>query len=219
MERVIDDTTAALMVEPIQGEAGVVVPPAGYLASLRELADRRGLLLVVDEVQTGCCRTGPFLAQEHDGVRADIVTLGKGLGAGLSISATLVNERAACFEPGDSGSTHGGNPLAAAVALSVVRSLSELDFAEGLRRRADHLEQRLRGLGQQLGARQRGVGLLQALVFDRPLTEELRDACLEEGLLVNAPRPHLLRFMPQLRVSPAEIDEMATRLTRASARS
>ncbi len=218
MERAIDDTTAALMVEPVQGEAGVVVPPAGYLAGLRQLADRHDLLLVLDEVQTGCGRTGPLLAQEHEGVRADVVTLGKGLGAGFPISATLVNERAACFEHGDSGSTHGGNPLGAAVALAVLRAVLEPHFAAAVRERAEHLEQTLDRLSRRLGASRRGVGLLQALVFDEPVCERLRDLCLAEGLLVNAPRPNLLRFMPQLRVSAAEIDEMAARLSEARAR-
>jgi acetylornithine/N-succinyldiaminopimelate aminotransferase len=215
MERAIGETTAALMLEPVQGEAGVVVPPAGYLSGLRELADRHGLLLVLDEVQTGCGRTGPFLAQEHEGIRADILTLGKGLGAGLPISATLVNERAACFELGDSGSTHGGNPLAAAVALAVVRVLVDPQFSEARRDRAGQLEHTLTGLARRFGARRRGLGLLQALVFEQPVTEQLRDLCLESGLLVNAPRPHLLRFMPQLRISPDEIEEMAARLSEA----
>ncbi|HEU5077100.1 MAG TPA: aminotransferase class III-fold pyridoxal phosphate-dependent enzyme, partial [Polyangiaceae bacterium] len=111
MEAAIDSTTVALMVEPIQGEAGVVVPPTGYLAALRRLCDAHDLLLIADEVQTGVGRTGRFLAQEHENVRADITTLGKGLGGGVPVSAVLANERAACFEPGDQGSTFGGNPL------------------------------------------------------------------------------------------------------------
>ncbi len=216
MDRAIEPGTVALMVEPIQGEAGAVVPPVGYLQGLRELCDRRDLLLILDEVQTGCGRTGRFLAQEHEGVRADITTLGKGLGAGFPISAVLASERAACFEPGDNGSTHGGNPLGAAVALRVCEVVSEPAFLVEVGARARELEGALDALAAEWGASRRGQGLLQALVFDQPLAEALRDSARAEGLLINAARPNVLRFMPQLRVSPAEIGEMSERARRAA---
>jgi acetylornithine/N-succinyldiaminopimelate aminotransferase len=219
MERAIEPGTVALMVEPIQGEAGVVVPPAGYLSGLRELADRHDLLLVLDEVQTGVGRTGRFLAQEHEGVRADITTLGKGLGAGLPVSAVLASERASCFELGDNGSTHGGNPLSASVALAVCRVVAEPAF---LRR----VEQLGRALARALNslccnwpqAAARGAGLLQAIVMQQPVAEPLTELAREEGLLVNAARPTIIRLSPMLRVSEAEIRDMAKRLACAYAR-
>jgi acetylornithine/N-succinyldiaminopimelate aminotransferase len=219
VERVLTDDVVAIMLEPILGEAGAVVPPAGYLTGLRELATRRDVLLVLDEVQTGCMRTGRFLAAEHEEVRADITTLGKGLGAGLPVSAVLANARAACFEPGDNGSTHGGNPLVTHVALAVCRVITEPGFERNVNQRALELEMALDGLARQWrGVAQRGRGLLRALVFEDPIAEGLRERAQEEGLLINAARANVLRFMPQLRVSAAEIRDMAARLGRAYAR-
>jgi len=216
MERAIDLGCVALMVEPIQGEAGVVVPPPGYLSGLRELADRHDLLLILDEVQTGVGRTGRFLACEHEHVQADITTLGKGLGAGLPLSAVLCNERAGCFELGDNGSTHGGNPLMAQVGLAICRVVSAPGFLETVRERGVQLESRLRRLASAWGrVSWRGRGLLQALVLEQPVAAELSEAARERGLLVNAARPNVLRFMPQLRISEAEIAELGVRLEAA----
>lgn len=218
MAAAVDESTVAIMVEPIQGEAGVVVPPPGYLRGLRELADRHDLLLVFDEVQTGCGRTGKFLAQDHAGVRADITTLGKGMGAGLPISAVLANARAACFEPGDHGSTHGGNALCAAVALEVCRIIGEPAFCRTVDDRSAELEMVLEEHAARFGGVQlRGQGLLRALVFDAPIAEALVEAARSEGLLVNAARPHILRLMPQLRVTSTEIEEFAVAMARARA--
>jgi acetylornithine/N-succinyldiaminopimelate aminotransferase len=219
MERAIEPSTVALMVEPIQGEAGVVLPPAGYLKGLRELADRHDLLLLLDEVQTGVGRTGRFLAQEHEGVRADVTTLGKGLGAGLPVSAVLASERAACFELGDNGSTHGGNPLSASVALAVCRVVAEPAFLRGVEQRGLELARVLRSLcSGWREAAARGAGLLQAIVMQQPLAEPLAERARDEGLLVNAARPTIIRLAPMLRVSEAEIRDMARRLARAHAR-
>ena len=218
VERAIDPECVALMVEPVQGEAGVVVPPEGYLAGLRELADRHDLLLILDEVQTGIGRSGWFLAQQREAVRADITTLGKGLGAGLPISAVLCNVRAGCFELGDNGSTHGGNPLMAAVGLVICQLASEPAFLELVRQRAARLESGLRRLATTWGgATWRGCGLLQALVFDAPVAAELGELARERGLLVNAARPNVLRFMPQLRISELELDELFASLEAARA--
>ncbi|HEU4577825.1 MAG TPA: aminotransferase class III-fold pyridoxal phosphate-dependent enzyme [Polyangiaceae bacterium] len=219
VERAIDPECVALMVEPIQGEAGVVVPAPGYLRGLRELADRHDLLLILDEVQTGLGRTGKFLAAEHDGVRADIVTLGKGLGAGLPISAALCNARAACFELGDNGSTHGGNPLMAHAALAICRVVTAPGFLDSVRDRGILLEAHLRHFAAACGrATWRGCGLLQAIVFDDPVAVELSAAARDSGLLVNAARPNVLRFMPQLRVSQGEIAELCDKLHAARVR-
>ena len=214
----IDERTVAIMVEPIQGEAGVVVPPSGYLAALRRLCDEHDLLLILDEVQTGVGRTGRFLAQEHAGVHADITTLGKGLGAGVPIAGVLATQRASCFEPGDQGSTFGGNPLMAAVANTVVDIVSQPAFLSEVRARGELLGGVLWQLARELGgASARGQGLLWALVLDRPLAAPLAAAAREQGLLVNAARPHILRFMPQLEVTHQEMLEMAERLRRAHA--
>jgi acetylornithine/N-succinyldiaminopimelate aminotransferase len=218
MEQAIRPDTVALMLEPIQGEAGVVVPPAGYLRGVAELATRHDLLLILDEVQTGAMRTGRFLAQEHDGVQADITTLGKGLGAGLPVSAVLANARAACFELGDNGSTHGGNALSTHVALAVTRVITAPELARSVNLRSAELEATLLALSKEWGRAQvRGRGLLRALVFDDPIADTLAEAARQRGLLVNAARPNILRFMPQLRLCPEEIDEMAGRLRQAYA--
>jgi acetylornithine/N-succinyldiaminopimelate aminotransferase len=219
MERAVDAGTVALMVEPIQGEAGVVVPPAGYLRGLRELADRHDLLLVLDEVQTGVGRTGRFLAQEHEGIQADITTLGKGLGAGLPVSAVLAAERAACFEVGDNGSTHGGNPLSAHVGLAVCRVIAEPAFLARVEQRGHELARTLADVCHEWQrAEPRGAGLLAAIVLEDPVAEVLTERARDEGLLVNAARPKILRFMPSLRVTEAEIRDLAVRLARAHAR-
>jgi len=199
--------TVAVMVEPIQGEAGVVVPPHGYLRELRHLCDEHGVLLICDEVQTGMGRTGTLFAFEHDDVKPDILTLGKGLGGGVPISAVLANERAACFVPGDQGGTYNGNPLMVAVARSVFDVVSREEFLATVRARGRYLEQRLASLSRSHGISLRGRGLLWALVLPESNAEAIVARCFASGLLINAPRPNLLRLMPSLRVTEQEIDE------------
>jgi len=208
----IGPETVAVMVEPIQGEAGVVVPPEGYLRDLRRLCDQHGILLICDEVQTGMGRTGTLFAFEHDQVKPDILTLGKGLGGGVPISAVLANERTSCFVPGDQGGTYNGNPLMVAVARSVFAVVSHSEFLATVRARAHYLQQRLGSLCAQRGIGLRGRGLLWALVLPEPTAEAIVARCFADGLLINAPRPNLLRLMPSLRVSEVEIDELARRL-------
>lgn len=203
----ISSETAAVMVEPIQGEAGVVLPPEGYLRELRRLCDQHGLLLICDEVQTGMGRTGSLFAFERDDVRPDILTLGKGLGGGVPISAVLANQRASCFVPGDQGGTYNGNPLMVAVARSVFAVVSQPEFLSTVRARARYLEERLAPLCARHGLGLRGRGLLWALVLPEPSAEAIVARCFAEGLLINAPRPNLLRLMPSLRVSEQELDE------------
>ncbi|MEI9952555.1 MAG: acetylornithine transaminase [Pseudomonadota bacterium] len=215
VEAQIGRETVAVMVEPIQGEAGVVVPPEGYLRELRRLCDARDLLLICDEVQTGMGRTGSLFAFEREGVKPDILTLGKGLGGGVPISAVLANERASCFVPGDQGGTYNGNPLMVAVARSVFDVVSRPEFLATVRARGRYLEQRLAPLCEAHGIGLRGRGLLWALVLPEPSAEAIVAACFDDGLLINAPRPNLLRLMPSLRVSETEIDELASLLERA----
>ena len=214
----IGPETVAVMVEPIQGEAGVVVPPEGYLRELRRLCDQHGLLLICDEVQTGMGRTGTLFAFERDDVKPDILTLGKGLGGGVPISAVLANQRASCFVPGDQGGTYNGNPLMVAVARSVFAAVSQADFLSTVRARACYLEERLSPLCAEHGLGLRGRGLLWALVLPEPIAEAIVARCFGEGLLINAPRPNLLRLMPSLRVSEPEIEEFVRILTRTLGR-
>jgi acetylornithine/N-succinyldiaminopimelate aminotransferase len=210
----IGPETVAVMVEPIQGEAGVIVPPEGYLRELRAVCDAHGLLLIFDEVQTGMGRTGRLFAFEHEGAKPDILTLGKGLGGGVPISAVLANERASCFVPGDQGGTYNGNPLMVAVARSVFDVVSGDEFLATVRARERYLQQRLAPLCAARGMGLRGRGLLWALLLPEPTAEAIVARCFAEGLLINAPRPNLLRLMPSLRVSETEIDELTGTLAR-----
>jgi acetylornithine/N-succinyldiaminopimelate aminotransferase len=200
--------TVAVMVEPIQGEAGVVVPPDGYLSELRALCDAHDLLLICDEVQTGIGRTGTLFASQRESVKPDILTLGKGLGGGVPISAVLANERASCFVPGDQGGTYNGNPLMIAAARAVFAVVSEPAFLARVRAAGAYLQERLSATCREHGLGLRGRGLVWALVLPDARAEHVVEACFSSGLLINAPRPNLLRLMPSLRVSDAEIEEL-----------
>ncbi|MET0388096.1 MAG: acetylornithine transaminase [Polyangiales bacterium] len=210
----IDAHVCAVMVEPIQGEGGVVVPPEGYLRALRELADARGILLILDEIQTGIGRTGTLFAFEQAGILPDIVTLAKGLGAGAPLAAVLNRRAINRLVAGDQGGTFAGNPLMAAVGLAVLREVTGPGFLDHVRAMGARLDAGLRRLivPYTTTPTTRGAGLLRALVLPEPRGPELVQAALERGLLINAPRPELLRFMPALNVSAAEIDELLTRL-------
>lgn len=215
LEASIDEETCAVMLEPIQGEAGVIVPPSHYLRDVRRLATEHGVLLIADEIQTGCARTGRLLCCQHDDVRADIVTLGKGLGGGVALGAILATNAAAAFQPGDHGSTFGGNPLATACGLAVWNTIRAPEFLETVAARGRYLRAGLEHLLQRhphLLQSVRGAGLLWAVELRRPQAVAIQEQCLADGLLINAPRDHVLRLMPQLRVSEAEIDEMLERL-------
>jgi acetylornithine/N-succinyldiaminopimelate aminotransferase len=209
VEQAIDERTVAVMVEPVQGEAGVVVPPPGYLRDLRAICDRHGILLIVDEIQTGMARTGPMFAHQAEGVQPDIMTLGKGLGGGLPISAVLATEHAACFQPGDHGGTFSGNALMCSGALAVLDTLSRPAHTQLRRESSLYLEAALSTIARTTQSTLRGGGHLWALVLERPYAELVRDRAFERGLLVNAARPHILRFMPALDVSRDHVDEMA----------
>ncbi|MGE5713139.1 MAG: acetylornithine transaminase [Betaproteobacteria bacterium] len=214
VKALITERTVAVMLEPIQGEAGVVPADDAFLRALRALCDEHGLLLILDEVQTGVGRTGTLFAFEQAGVAPDILTLGKGLGGGVPLAALLARETvAAAFAHGDQGGTYCGNPLMAAVGSSVLAAVAADDFLAGVRQRARHLEARLDVLiARHRLAGRRGRGLLQALDLGRPigaqLVEQARDLA-PEGLLLNSPRPHLLRLMPALNVGLDEIDRMS----------
>jgi len=213
MAGAISERTAAIMVEPIQGEAGVVGPPKGYLQQLRQLADDANVLLILDEIQTGVGRTGTLFAFEQEGVLPDILTAGKGLGAGFPISATLARKRASCFEKGDQGGTFNGNPLGAHVANAVLDRILEPGFLPQVRDSGLYLLSQLQRMAGSWGFREvRGNGLLAAVELGSEIAADVRDTAFQSGLLVNAARPKVLRFMPSLRVTRAEIDEATERL-------
>lgn len=216
MRQAVGPSTVALFVEPIQGEGGVVVPPQGYLRGLRELADEHDLLLMLDEVQTGIGRTGALLACQHEGVCPDVVTLGKGLGAGVAISAVLANRRASCFEPGDQGGTFNGNPLGAAVALRVLDVVTRPGFLEHVAQVGEQLRDGLCALARDMGGTVRGRGLLLAWVLDREVAPAIVDRSRALGLLVNASRPSVLRLMPSLRITHDEVALALSLLRRAA---
>ena len=205
----ITDRTAAVMLEPIQGEAGVIPATDDYLRGARELTRARGVLLILDEIQTGIGRTGRLYGFEHVDVRPDILTLGKGLGGGVPLAALVASAGASCFEPGDRGGTFGGTPLMAAVGCAVLETVGRPEFLAAVREAGDHLATRLRALSSELGHGEvRGRGLLLALALTRGDASKVVDAALDRGLLINAPRPDTLRFMPALTVTHAEIDRM-----------
>jgi acetylornithine/N-succinyldiaminopimelate aminotransferase len=213
MAAAVTDRTVAVMVEPIQGEAGVVPAHDDYLRGLRALADERGVLLILDEIQTGIGRTGRLYAFEHVGIRPDILTLGKGLGAGVPLAALVASTRACCFEPGDQGGTFNGNPLMAAVGCAVMDTVGRGEFLASVRETGAYLWQRLEALSAETGhGAVRGRGLLLALALTHGDAGKVAAAAFDRGLLVNAPRPDSLRFMPALTVTRQEVDEMIERL-------
>lgn len=207
--RAITDRSVAVMVEPVQGEAGVVVPPDGYLAALRELTQQRNILLIVDEIQTGMGRCGGLFACRQAGVLPDIMTLGKGLGGGVPLAALLSRESVFCFEAGDQGGTFNGNPLMTSVGLAVLRTVSAAGFLPAVSQVAGYLRARLESLAQRLGCPGvRGQGLLLALILPKPVAAGVVQLVFDAGLFLNSPRPELLRFMPSLTVTPNEVDAM-----------
>lgn len=203
------DRTCAVLLEPIQGEGGVNVPHADYLRGVREWCNQRGILLILDEVQTGCGRTGTLWGYEHAGIEPDIMTLAKGLGGGVPIGAVLSKAHCAVFEPGDHGSTFGGNPLATAAGAYVLRQVIEGGVLQNAAARGEQLEQRLAAIEDrhELAVGHRGRGLLQGLVLQRDIAGEVVTKALAHGLILNAVRPNTVRFMPPLTVTAAEIDE------------
>jgi acetylornithine/N-succinyldiaminopimelate aminotransferase len=217
LEASISEHTVAVMLEPIQGEAGAVTPPEGYLREVRALCDRAGILLIVDEIQTGMARTGPMFAHRQGDLRADIMTLGKGLGGGLPVSAMLARKEVACFDHGDHGGTFSGNALMCAGALAVLGVLTQPAHAARRAESSRQLKRALAGLAAQAGAELRGRGHLFGLVLPEARAERVRDRAFDLGLLINAARPNVLRLMPALDVEAERIDEMAALLGQALA--
>ena len=200
--------TCAVLVEPIQGEGGVNVPSDDYLRRLRAWCDEAGILLILDEVQTGIGRTGSLFAYQQYGAEPDIMTLAKGLAGGVPIGALLAKEHCAVFAPGDHGSTFGGNPLCTHVGYSVLKYVIDNDIPGQVAKKGQHLERRLRSLADRhpIVTEVRGRGLLWAIELDGEVAEQAVGMCREEGLIANNVKPTALRLMPPLVVSEEELD-------------
>lgn len=213
------DGIAAVMLEPIQGETGVVPLPDELVAGVRALCDERDLLLVVDEVQTGMGRTGRWWAHQHAGITPDVMTVAKGLGGGVPVAAVLAGPRADVFEPGDHGSTFGGNPLATAVACAVLRTITEERLVERAARMGEYLRESLLSLRSEgvPVATVRGRGLMLALVLDQPIAAAVGRAALGSGVIVNAIGDSVLRLLPALTITEEEVDLAVRRLGEAFA--
>ena len=217
IKKATTDKTCAVMLEPVQGEGGVIVPEEGYLRTVRDWCDQNGLLLIFDEIQTGLGRLGTLFGYQSFDVEPDVMTLAKGLGNGVPIGAFMSKEHAAVLEPGDHGSTFGGNALTCAAANASTRYMVENDVPAKSRRVADYLR---KGLEEIKGRHPyvtdvRGKGLLLALGFDEEVSGKVVAACNQEGLLLNAVRPNAIRFMPPLTLSNEEVDQGLERLERA----
>jgi acetylornithine/N-succinyldiaminopimelate aminotransferase len=209
VERLISDNTIGIMLEPIQGEAGVWPATDRFLRELRELTSARGLLLIFDEIQTGMGRTGKLFDYENAGIEPDIMTLGKGIGGGVPLAALLATQAACCFEHGDQGGTFNGNPLMCAAGLAVLQKVSEPDFLKSVTEAGVYLETGLQRLSARHGLGEvRGRGLLLALDLKHAIAPSVVAQAFEHGVLLNAPRPDTLRFMPALNVTREEIAEM-----------
>ncbi|MBS9759233.1 aspartate aminotransferase family protein [Pseudomonas mosselii] len=215
----VDSRTVAIMLEPIQGEAGVIPATRDYLQGVERLCRELGILLILDEVQTGVGRCGTLLAEESYGVRADIITLGKGLGGGVPLAALLARGRACCAEPGELEGSHHGNALMSAAGLAVLQTVLEAGFFEQVLDSGRHLRDGLSRLAGRYGQGEvRGQGLMWGLQLREDSAAQLVEAALQEGLLLNAPQADVVRFSPALTVSKGNIDEMLLRLARAFAR-
>ena len=212
VKKCITDKTVAIMLEPVQGEGGVIPCDDSFMRELRQLTQENNLLLIVDEVQAGFGRTGTLFAYQHYSIEPDIMTLGKGIGGGVPLAALLCTDDVACFVPGDQGGTYNGNALMTAVGISVIDQLLAPGFLQSVITKGELLQSELLKLSSEFGLKgERGKGLLRALMLGKDIGGKLVDLARDlepEGLLINSPRPDLLRFMPALTVSNDEIRQM-----------
>jgi predicted acetylornithine/succinylornithine family transaminase len=207
------EKTVAVMLEPVMGEIGIVPAAPGYLEGVREWCDAQNLLLILDEVQTGLGRTGRWFAHQHHGLTPDVMTLAKGLGGGVPIGACLAGPRADVLEPGDHGSTFGGNPLACAAAIAVLHVVER----DGLVGHAAEMGEVLHSALGDLGAKEvRGLGLMQAFEFAEPRAKAFQQSCLDAGLIVNAVDEHTVRLVPPLILTAAEIERAHSTMRQAA---
>jgi len=216
LERSLDDGVAALFVEPIQGEAGVVELPDGFLVAARELTHRHGALLIVDEIQTGAGRTGEWFAFQHAGITPDAITVAKGIGGGFPIGGLVTfGHASSLYSKGQHGSTFGGNPLATAVSNAVLGEIEQAGLVENAALRGMQIRKRVERLGSPLVAGVRGRGLLIGIALAEPVAARLAAEALRAGLIVNAANDSTIRMAPPLIIGDAEIDEFAERFSRA----
>ena len=212
VKKCITDKSVAVMLEPVQGEGGVIPCDDQFMRDLRQLTKEHNLLLIVDEVQAGFGRTGKLFAYQNYGIEPDIMSLGKGIGGGVPLAALLCRDEVACFVPGDQGGTYNGNALMTAVGISVIEQLLAPGFLQSVVTKGALLQSELLKLSSEFGLQgERGKGLLRALMLGKDIGGKLVDLAREhqsEGLLINSPRPDLLRFMPALTVSNEEIMTM-----------
>ncbi|WP_019141656.1 acetylornithine transaminase [Noviherbaspirillum massiliense] len=217
VERLITDKTVAVMLEPVQGESGVLPATREFMQGLRELTRKRGLLLIVDEVQAGMGRTGTLFAYQLSDIEPDIMTLGKGIGGGVPLAALLCREEVAVFEAGEQGGTYNGNPVMTAVGVAVIKELLKPGFLQSVKDKGAYMRGELLKLCAKHGLEtERGEGLLRALKLGKDIGPQIVDAARDMnpvGLLLNSPRPDLLRFMPALNVTTEEIDQMISMLS------
>ena len=219
VERALDESVVAVMLEPVQGEGGVIQATVAFMQGLRRLTHERHALLISDEVQTGMGRCGDLFAHQGYGVQPDIMTLGKGIGGGVPLAALLATKAVSCFAPGDQGGTYSGNALTCAAGVAVLQTLLAPGFMEGVRAKGALLRQTLEGVSANFGlGAVRGRGLLLALDTGNRDAPAIVAAAREAGLLLNAPRPNALRFMPALTVSAGEIRLLGSMLEAVLAR-
>lgn len=216
VKKLVTDKTVAVMLEPVQGEGGVIPATPEFMRELRKFTKENNILLIVDEVQAGCGRTGALFAYQNFGIEPDIMTLGKGIGGGVPLAALLATDAVACFVPGDQGGTYNGNPLMTAVGISVIEQLLAPGFLDDVKAKGELLKSELLKLCTEFGLEgERGEGLLRALMLGKDIGPKLVELARDrspEGLLINSPRPNLLRFMPALNVSDDEIRQMCNML-------
>ncbi len=200
--------TAAVLLEPIQGEGGVIIPDDDYLPQVRAWCDEAGILLMADEVQVGVGRAGALFAHQLYGIEVDVMAVAKGLGGGFPIGAFLAKDHCAVLGLGEHGTTFGGNPLAAHVGYTVLKHIIENDLSAQVAKKGEHLERRLHSLADRhpMVKEVRGKGLLWAIELDRAVAEEAVRLCLDEGLLGNNVKPTALRLMPPLTITEEELD-------------
>ncbi|HEY9309066.1 MAG TPA: acetylornithine transaminase [Microbacterium sp.] len=214
LEAAIDDRVAALFVEPVKGEAGVLPLPEGYLAAAREITERHGALLIIDEIQTGAGRTGEWFAFQHEGITPDAITVAKGIGGGFPIGALITFGRASeLFYPGTHGSTFGGNALGTAVAQAVLGEIERADLVRNAAERGVQLRTAIEGIDSELIDGCRGTGLLIGVGLRHPVAKALVAAAQEHGLVINAPNDETIRLVPALTIGDVEIDEFVELFT------
>ncbi|MGK3953725.1 acetylornithine transaminase [Microbacterium sp. I2] len=216
LEAAIDDRVAALFVEPVKGEAGVIDLPEGYLEAARDITARHGALLIIDEIQTGAGRTGEWFAFQHAGITPDAITVAKGIGGGFPIGALITFGAASeLFYPGTHGSTFGGNALGTAVAGAVLGEIERAELVRNAAERGEQLREGILGIDSELVAGCRGRGLLLGVALRHPVAKAVVSAAQEHGLVINAPNDETIRLVPALTIGDVEIDEFIALFTAA----